>query len=225
MAKIVVMPGTPGLQLHEVAHILPIGRGRDKTGYWISDFTVARVEYAAMVYNLLGLARVNGRFCCSGGATPFDTNGEPWWHMMREQYYNGRPEAVSMAEIAHKLGIPSCHVREEPDSWDTVTNIVFTEKRRLLGDDRPMAIVAHEAHLERALKVAKRIARRPYLGIVVPEGMRRDRDGLAARLATHAMLFGLHPYMQGKYDVYDKACRQSQIVWRLLGKTTTVPEF
>lgn len=215
MVDIKVVPGTPGLRLCQVAHVVPIGRGRDKTGHSINHFTAARVEHAVAVYVELRLAEKNGLFCCSGGATPFDKNGQPWSHPMRRRLYRGRPEATSMIELARELGIPEGYLREEPDSWDTLTNLIFTEERRLLGDDRPTAIVGHEEHLVRALKIAQRISTRPFIGIAVPEGQVRDRDTWQARLATNAMLTGLRPDLP---NVYDRACRQSRWVWRCLGQ-------
>lgn len=215
MADFKVVPGTPGLRLTDVAHVMPIGRGRDKSGYGMSYFTAVRVQHAVTVYQVLGLAEDDGVFCCSGGATPFDKNGLPEWHAGRMRHYRGRPEATSMIELAHKLGIPEDRLREESDSWDTLTNIIFTERRRLFGDGRPVAIVGHEEPLVRALKVARHVSRRDFLGIAVPEGPTRDHDTWAARVATSIMLKGLEP---DQADVYDRGCRQSRRVWRCLGR-------
>jgi hypothetical protein len=105
-------------------------------------------------------------------------------------------------------------IRVERKSTDTVTNFTRTEAGYFFGDDRPVAIVAQEQHLERIMRViAPRTLRRDYLGLIVPENGQVWTEGFARRALSRAILLGMNPYTP---KLVEKTSRRSELVWKVV---------
>jgi hypothetical protein len=162
-----VLPGTPGLTLDRVAHVLVPGHGRNHDGSGLTPGGADRCRTALALH--LALA-VPGLIVCSGHKSPADRKG-------------GLPEADLMRAWLVSAGADPAVLRVERHSVDTVTNLLRSEHEGHFGDDRPVAVVAQRAHLRRILSVvAPRTLRRPYLGVVVPGGAPRENP-LAAPMS------------------------------------------
>ncbi|MEU4560870.1 YdcF family protein [Actinoplanes sp. NPDC023936] len=158
-----VLPGTPGLTLASVEHVLVPGHGRDATGTGLNPGGTDRCRVAAA----LG---VPGRIVCSGYKSPIDRKGTSWTTPEAPgETFQGVPEADLMRAWLIEAGVAPHVIRVERHSVDTVTNLLRAEHEGHFGDDRPVAVVAQRGHLRRILSVvAPRTLRRPYLGVVVP---------------------------------------------------------
>jgi hypothetical protein len=159
----------------------------------LSDLTIARVDTAGQFYTESDLASVEGVIIGSGYKVPGDHAGKTW-RDERGEKFEGIPEAYSMkTRLIGNWGISAVNIKTDPHSVDTVTN--FTNTQTLYPDERPVAIVAQERHLERILDIiAPKIMRSPYLGLVVPELTGQpDKDGLSARLVSRWVARGLTP--------------------------------
>ncbi|WIM97977.1 ElyC/SanA/YdcF family protein [Actinoplanes oblitus] len=161
-----ILPGTPGLALAEVAHVLVPGRGRTATGDGLTPEGAARVAVAADLFRTLGADR--GVIVCAGYKSPADHKGRPWTTPEAPgEVFCGVPEADLMRDALLASGGDPFLVRAERHSVDTVTNLLHAESH--FGDSRPVAIVSQRSHLQRILPIiAPRTLRRPYLGVVVP---------------------------------------------------------
>jgi hypothetical protein len=158
-----VLPGTPGLRLAEVAHVLVPGHGRDPAATGLNPGGTERCRVAAELY----LSGLTGVIVCCGYKSPIDGKGQPW--SMSGESFSGVPEADLMRNWLLAAGVPAAVIRAERHSVDTVTNLLRAEHEGHFGDDRPVAIVAQRGHLNRILTVvAPRTLRRPYLGVIVP---------------------------------------------------------
>ncbi|MBO3738458.1 YdcF family protein [Actinoplanes flavus] len=164
-----VLPGTAGLTLARVTHILVPGHGRDAAGTGLTPGGVDRCRTAADLHRRLG----RGLIVCSGYKSPVDGKGDPWTGPgAAGETFRGVPEADLMRDRLVAAGIGDSSIRVERHSVDTVTNLLRAEHEGHFGDDRPVAIVAQAGHLRRILAVvAPRTLRRPYLGVVVPGGV------------------------------------------------------
>jgi hypothetical protein len=227
-----VAEGSPGLTLDEVAHATILGRGRNSQGE-ISSRTRARVDVGALVFAQYDLP---GNFVMSGGKSPGDPNSTLWApeHDAYPEYngetFQGKPEAFGMDErldeISEELelmfegrAVPVDRRNLDPYSLDTVTNITQIEAGDLYGDndERPTLYVAQAAHLERIMKIASKVARRPYLGVVVPEAANDiDSDSLAAKLVTGAILLGVSERRMDPQRALDVTHKRATNIWRTL---------
>jgi hypothetical protein len=201
MSTFEVMEGSPGLRTDEIAHVLSPGRGRNETGDGLSPKSLERVMYAADFFIAQELEAGGGVMLASGYKTPADKAGRPW---SPEEGFNptddnkevfcGIPEAYSAGEVWLKRGISRAAIRVEPRSIDTATNFARSEREGHFPDERPVAIAAQEAHLERMIRrIAPKTLRREFLGIVVPEGDQPDDDSFFAELESRAVLLGVNP--------------------------------
>ncbi|GIF11744.1 DUF218 domain-containing protein [Actinoplanes teichomyceticus] len=214
-----MLPGTRGLTLDQVAHVLVPGRGRDATGLGLTPAAAARVAVAASLYRRIG-AR-GGRIVCSGYKSPADGKGPPWTTPEAVgEVFRGRPEADAMRSELVALGIDPDRVRPERRSIDTVTNLIRSEHEGHFGDPRPVAIVSQRAHLHRILAViAPRALRRPYLGVVVPEPVEVGEHPLTA--AFSLLIASALPRDPAR--AISTAHRRASHLWQtahLLGKRT-----
>ncbi|MEU4424595.1 YdcF family protein [Actinoplanes sp. NPDC024001] len=158
-----VLPGTAGLTLADVAHILVPGHGRDSEGAGLNPGGADRCRQAAELHR----SGLPGVIVCSGYKSPIDGKGRPW--TVAGETFQGVPEADLMRSWLLTAGIPEAVIRVERHSVDTVTNLLRAEHEGHFGDDRPVAVVAQRGHLRRILSViAPRTLRRAYLGVVVP---------------------------------------------------------
>lgn len=163
-----VLPGTPGLTLTDVAHVLIPGYGRIDDATALPPGAIERCGTGLALHRLLD----GGRIVCSGYKSPADSTGTPL--VIDGRVYQGVPEADLMRSWLLTEGAGPSSVRAERDSVDTVTNLLRSD--RCFGDGRPVAIVSHRFHLQRILRViAPRTLRRPYLGVVVPGGPGREK--------------------------------------------------
>ena len=133
--------------------------------------------------------------------------------MMNEQF-QGRPEAYSMFGHLLGLGVPASRIRIEPHSICTVTNLARAEHEGYFGrnDERPVAIISQEAHLVRALKIARRVLRRDYIGVVAPEfdKQKPDKDTIPARITSGLVCLGINPNSR---KIVERVDRRSRVVW------------
>ncbi|MFF0374731.1 YdcF family protein [Actinoplanes missouriensis] len=207
-----VLPGTPGLTLDSVAHVLVPGHGRDATGAGLNPGGADRCRVAAA----LG---VPGRIVCSGYKSPIDHKGTQWTTTEAPgEIFQGVPEADLMRAWLIEAGVAPHVIRVERHSVDTVTNLLRAEHEGHFGDDRPVAVVAQRGHLRRILSVvAPRTLRRPYLGVVVPGA---TRETPLAALVSRLISARLPPDPAAAITT---ATRRSQLLWRTaeqLGKRT-----
>lgn len=211
--------GSPGVTIYDVSHLMVPGRYRSPDGMGLSDLTAQRVDAAADFYRDKALASHGGVVVASGYKSPNDHVGEPW----RDEYgveYEGIPEAFSIrARFLGRKGCEGADVRVEAKSVDTVTN--FTESQRFFPDERPVGIVAQEAHLERILDIiAPRTMKRPYVGIVVPEITGHyDKDGLPARLVSRWVARGLTPETENASAIAEA---RVQNIWRNINTAKSI---
>ena len=183
--------GQGGVSLADVAHVLIPGRGRDATATGLTSEAHDRVVTARELYDLTVLPH-GGRIICSGYKSPSDTKGTSWSPADAPgEIFLGIPEADLMrADLIH-LGVPGRDIYAERHSIDTVTNFLRSELEGWFGDSRPAVIVAQRSHLERMMRViAPKTLRRPYLGVVVPEGQ-EDAESPLVSLVSAAILTGL----------------------------------
>lgn len=198
-----VLPGTPGLTLDSVAHVLIPGYGRADDATALTPGAVDRCRTGLALHRSLGA----GRIVCSGYKSPADHTGTP--HVIGGRSYQGVPEADLMRSWLIAAGAGPLSVHAERDSIDTVTNLLRSD--RCFGDGRPVAIVSHRFHLRRILQViAPRTLRRRYLGVVVPGGPGREKPIIKAlsRLTTVA----LPPSPDAAIAA---ATRRAGLLWRL----------
>jgi uncharacterized SAM-binding protein YcdF (DUF218 family) len=201
--------GSGGVSLHDVAHVLVPGRGRDDSATGLSADARDRVTTARTLYDLA--VRPNeGRIVCSGYKSPADDKGKNWSSQDAPgEVFRGIPEADMIRTELIRLGVPESDVYAERHSIDTVSNFLRSEREGWFGDARPVAIVAQRSHLERILRViAPRTLRRRYLGVVVPQADERVESPLAS-LVSVCILTGL-PDQRAIYV----AERRAQLFWR-----------
>jgi len=184
-----IRPGTAGLTLADVAHILIPGRGRDHTGFELNEGGHAGVDVACELYQTVTGTRA-GIIVCSGYKSPIDLAGAEWSPPEAPQeVFHGMPEADLMRQRLLELSIPRQAIAVERHSIDTVTNLLRSELEDHFGDSRPVAIVAQADHLHRILSViAPRTLRRPYLGVVVPDADVGRRFAPAAATAVSRLI-------------------------------------
>ena len=161
-----VLPGTAGLALQEVAHILIPGHGRNSDAAGLTPGGADRCRTALALHEHLG----RGLIVCSGYKSPVDGKGMTWTASDAPgETFRGVPEADLMRSYLMAAAADPAVIRVERHSVDTVTNLLRAEHEGHFGDDRPVAIVAQRGHLRRILStIAPRTLRRPYLGVVVP---------------------------------------------------------
>jgi hypothetical protein len=161
-----VLPGTPGLTLDQVAHVLVPGHGRSADGTGLNPGGADRCRIALALHNHLG----RGLIVCAGYKSPVDGKGDAWTTPEAPgETFRGVPEADLMRDWLLGAGADPDVIRVERRSIDTVTNLLRAEHEGHFGDGRPVAIVAQRGHLGRILSVvAPRTLRRGYLGVVVP---------------------------------------------------------
>ncbi|GAA2710112.1 YdcF family protein [Actinoplanes palleronii] len=213
-----ILPGTPGLTLDEVAHVLIPGRGRNAAGDGLTSLSAARVEVAAFLYRD-AVGERGGRVVCSGYRSPVDNKGRRWTtEDAPGEFFQGLPEADAMRRNLAGFGIPPELIRVERHSVDTVTNLLRSEHEGHFGDSRPVAIVAQRAHLSRMLSIiAPRTLRRPYLGVIVPES-RPESESPLTNLSSRVISAHLPTDPQRAITV---ATRRAESIWslaQLLGK-------
>jgi hypothetical protein len=203
--------GTDGLGFDSVVHVLVPGRGRDHTGFGLNAGALDRVAVAKALFDRV-VQRAHGRVVCSGYKSPMDFQGAPWHSDDAPQRtYRGVPEAELMRRELLRQGVPADVVRAECESIDTVTNFLRAELEGHFGDDRPVAIVAQEHHLDRMISViAPRTLRRPYLGVIVPEKDPRAESPLAT-LASKLIVTAL-PQKPGR--AIHQATVRAEWIWR-----------
>jgi hypothetical protein len=184
-----VLPGTPGLTLDQVAHILVPGHGRNHDGSGLTPGGADRCRAALALHSSPALIR--GVIVCSGYKSPADRKGGIF--QAAGEIFQGVPEADLMHAWLLSAGADPAALRVERHSVDTVTNLLRAEHEGHFGDDRPVAIVAQRGHLRRILTiVAPRTLRRRYLGVVVPGGAPRENPLAApmSRLITTGLPAG-----------------------------------
>ncbi|MEV6306857.1 ElyC/SanA/YdcF family protein [Actinoplanes sp. NPDC051861] len=161
-----VLPGTPGLTLASVAHVLVPGHGRNASASALTPGGEARCRLAASL-------ALPGVIVCAGYKSPIDHKGTPFAAASGE-VFRGVPEADLMRAWLVAAGVPEHVIRVERHSVDTVTNLLRAEYEGHFGDNRPVAIIAQRGHLRRILTLAPRLLRRPFLGVVVPGPTREN---------------------------------------------------
>lgn len=207
-----IMPGSSEVGAHEIGNIVILGRGRTPDGMDISPIAAARVVTAAQFYYEYDLDKKSGLIVCSGRWSPGDNAGNP-------KFPNGLTEASCMRMRLLECGINPSEVRVDETSIDTVTNL--TETGVILAKEeteRPLGIIAQEQQLERALKIAKKVVRGDYVGIIapeVPDGL--DHDGMAARLASKYVTHNLNP---GTPNLATIAMNRATNIWKLVNAVT-----
>ncbi|MFC4066263.1 YdcF family protein [Actinoplanes subglobosus] len=206
-----VWPGSAGLVLAEVTHVLVPGRGRAESGFALNPEAIDRVDVAQRLFDEIG-RQAHGRIVCAGYKSPIDRRGTPWRpDGLPGEVYCGMPEADLMRDELVRRGVPAESVQVERRSIDTVTNFLRAEGEGHFGDARPVAIVAQADHLERMINViAPRTLRREYLGIVVPQYPPRTESPIVT-LASRAILFGLP---EDPETAITKATTRAEYVWR-----------
>ena len=207
-----VVEGTSSLGLHEIAHILVPGRGRDESGFGLNSAAMSRVMLAYELYNLAVKER-GGRIICSGYKSPADSTGSAWSPAdSPDEIFRGMPEADIMRDKLISLGVSSGDVFAERHSIDTVGNFLRSELEGYFGDSRPVAIVAQRAHLRRMLRIiAPRTLRRPYLGIAVREKVEAKESSLAD--LTSACVLAFLPHEADR--AIEVAERRAKRIWRI----------
>lgn len=209
MDDFLILEGTPGLRLTEVAHLMVPGRGRDASGRGLSRASLARVEHAATLHHAL---QPPGKIVCSGYRTPGDHHGGTWSPQASGETFTGVPEADSMRRELLIRGIADDTIEVERHSIDTVTNLARVEDEGHFGDGAPVAIVAQRSHLDRIIEIiAPRVMRRDFLGVVVPERGYHDVDGSLPRLASRMVLRGLTPDSADLVSITERRVTQ---LWR-----------
>lgn len=206
-----IIMGTAGLTLHDVAHVLVPGRGRDDTGHGLTDEALDRVTVARELYDDV-VSPAGGRIVCSGYKSPIDRKGAPWSPRgAPDQVFTGVPEADLMKRELVRLGVPAGAVSAERHSIDTVTNFLRSELEDHFGDDRPVAIVAQADHLRRIIDViAPRTLRRGFLGVVVPQ----DRPVAESPLVTLASRIIVARLPDEPHGAIVRATARANLVWR-----------
>ncbi|GAA1626580.1 ElyC/SanA/YdcF family protein [Actinoplanes couchii] len=198
-----VLPGTPGLTLASVAHVLIPGYGR------LADATALTLGGTDRCRTGLALHRSLGRgvVVCSGYKSPSDHTGTP--RVIDGRSYQGVPEADLMRSWMVGAGADPGLVRAERDSVDTVTNLLRSDT--CFGDSRPIAIVSHRGHLRRILSViAPRTLRRSYLGVVVPGDPLHEKPIIS--VMSWLTTVGLPPSPDRAIAA---ATRRSELMWKL----------
>ena len=215
MTSFEVLDGSPGLTLAEVRHVIVPGRGRNETGDGLSQHSLERADYAATFFIDQQLEDSNGVIVPTGYKTPADKTGEPWTPLGQTlETYIGIPEAESMRLVLLRRGIGKAAISVERDSFDTVTNFVYAENRGHFPDDQPVAIVAHEKHLERMIKIiAPKTLRRDYLGIIVPDVEPRDNDNIFAKVESSLVLVGIRPDSR---RIIEKTTSRANKIWSIV---------
>ncbi|SDT65148.1 DUF218 domain-containing protein [Actinoplanes derwentensis] len=199
-----MLPGTPGLTLADVTHVLIPGYGRDADATALTSGGVDRCRTALALHRSLN----RGLIVCSGYKSPADHTGAP--QSIDGCSYQGVPEADLMRAWLVETGADPASIRVERRSVDTVTNLLRSDL--WFGDERPVAIVSHRSHLRRILSViAPRTLRRPYLGVVVPGGPPRENPALLpmSRLIT--------AFLPGGAAAVPEATRRADRLWRAAG--------
>lgn len=237
-----MLPGTAGLTLAEVAHILVPGHGRNHDGAGLNPGGADRCRTAHTLHDHLaggptaragvtaraGLSARAGLIVCAGYKSPVDGKGAAWTSPEAPgETFRGVPEADLMRSYLVAAGTDPAVIRVERHSVDTVTNLLRAEHEGHFGDDSPVAIVSHRAHLHRILTViAPRTLRRPYLGVVVPDtptdpsvsGLRPTGENLLAAPISRLISAFLPT---DPAAAIAKATHRSERLWRtaqLLGK-------
>lgn len=210
-----MVPGTAGLTLGEVAHVLVPGHGRDLDATGLNPGGIERCRLAAELHG----SGLTGRIVCAGYKSPIDGKGRPWTTPEAPgESFQGVPEADLMRSWLLAAGVPEAVIRVERHSVDTVTNLLRAEHEGHFGDDRPVAIVAQRGHLLRILSVvAPRTLRRPYLGVLVPVPGRARENPLAVPVSR--LICGRLP--ADPAAAIATATRRSGLLWgaaRRLGK-------
>src|SRR5882762_4785672 len=135
MSNFELVPGTPGLTLDDVAHIIVPGGGRRRDGDVLSAASLDRVHLAGSVYSRQRLDRRAGRIVCSGYKTPADSRGARWSPAdAPTEFFSGIPEADLMRQVLVSLGMRADSIRVERHSVDTVTNFARAEAEGHFGD-------------------------------------------------------------------------------------------
>jgi uncharacterized SAM-binding protein YcdF (DUF218 family) len=179
-----VLPGTPGLTLDQVGHVLVPGHGRNDDASGLTPGGADRCRTALALHTFLD----RGVVVCSGYKSPADRKGT--LRQVAGETFQGFPEADLMRAWLLSAGADPAVLRIERHSVDTVTNLLRAEHEGHFGDDRPVAVVSQRAHLRRILAViAPRTLRRPYLGVVAPGGAPHENPLAApvSRLITAAL--------------------------------------
>ncbi|SRR5579875_16267 len=207
-----VVAGTPGLGLADVAHILVPGRGRDRSGFGLNGDAYDRISTAYSLYKLTTLPK-GGRIVCSGYKSPSDHKGVSWSPPESpNEVFCGMPEADIMRRELVQLGVRAGDIEVERHSIDTVGNFLRSELEGHFGDDRPVAIVAQRAHLDRILRIiAPRTLRRDYLGVIVGDSSGDDESMLASAV-SNCVLAGLPTSSD---ESISRAERRVQMFWQL----------
>jgi hypothetical protein len=200
------------LLIEDVAHVLLPGRGRDPSGYDLSEQSRERTIFTAGFYTEQRLADIGGIIVASGYKTPSDSNGDLWSpEDSPDEHFLGRPEADSMRLLLIQHGVGHAAIHVERHSIDSVTNFVNSENQGHFPDNRPTAIIAQREHLNRMVKlIAPKTLRREFLGIVVPEDGEPDHDSFFAALESRAVLLGIQPTTP---DIVEKTYRRANHIW------------
>lgn len=226
------MEGSPGLALTDVAHVAILGRGRDASGMGLNDISASRVVHGAEFWAAHDLNQNEGSFISTGYKSPNDQTGELWSPNPNAKdpiWLQGIPEADSMDMVVGALapvlrqdyGTSVAPERRRIDraSIDTVTNLAQMEAQQLYGtgDERPVVFVAQAEHLDRTLEeIAPKVARRDYIGLVVPEiENHHDTDSALAAFVSKAILLGISN-MQTPEAVLAKTDWRARQIWKLV---------
>ncbi|WP_433794080.1 YdcF family protein [Actinoplanes sp. CA-252034] len=202
-----VLPGTPGLTLDRVAHILVPGHGRNHDGSALTPGGADRCRTALALHTTLQ----RGVIVCSGYKSPADRKGPAV--ALAGETFQGLPEADLMHAWLLSAGADPSALRVERHSIDTVTNLLRSEHEGHFGDDRPVAVVTHRGHLRRILAIiAPHTLRRPYLGVVVPGGAPRENP-----LATPISRLIAAALPADPAAAVATATRRSERLWQLAG--------
>lgn len=212
-----IVEGKRAVSIAEVEHILVPGRGRSLDGAALSSKGLERAVYAARVWKELALTAKDGVAVACGYKSPGDFGGIDFVMPGDPMVYQGIPEADLLARAMQSRGVPAERLRIERHSIDTATNLVNAESGGYFPDNKPVAIISQEEHLDRIInRVAPKVLRREFVGIVVPEAANdRDHDGVFAGLATRAILLGITPETEGIAGiVYSRA----ETLWRFASR-------
>ncbi|GAA0573727.1 hypothetical protein GCM10010172_67940 [Paractinoplanes ferrugineus] len=211
-----IVPGTSGLRLDDVAHVLVPGRGRDGSGFGLTAESLDRLTVAGQLFERV-VRPAAGRIVCAGYKSPGDRTGTEWRSPEPpHRVFLGIPEGELMRRELVSRGLPPEAVRAECASVETVTNFLRAESGGYFGDRRPVAIVAQPDHLRRIMSViAPRTLRRPYLGVLVPQRPPRT-EPWAATLASRliAAVLPADPRL-----ATERATTRAELIWRIVNAT------
>jgi hypothetical protein len=166
---------------------------------------LSRVHYAASLYTQSNMIERNGYVVPCGNKSPGSANRA------------SEPEAILAKIELMRMGVPADQIRPEKHSIDSATNLANVEAEGLLPADEPVAIVAHEKHLDRIMTLIA-------LGIVVPkpDSYPKEPESFQARLATRAILLGIS---KDSPNSTKRITKRSELAWKITNSLLRVTDY